>query len=159
VALRLWQHDGLKVDAKALLRGPGDETLGVNGAAEMGVEVATLGHAMEESAQRRSIFARRLEARRRDDRVEFARQHRQAQHDDEGRQENDGKDDPTSQGLPRCPRLSAKLAAGCAELNRGTSKHPRFASQVLNSGSNPAYTGRRRARRYRSLACPTFSSA
>jgi len=98
VALRLWQHDGLKVDAKALLRGPGDETLGVNGAAEMGVEVATLGHAMEESAQRRSIFARRLEARRRDDRVEFARQHRQAQHDDEDRQQDDSKDDPTSQG-------------------------------------------------------------
>src|SRR5262249_26846600 len=40
VALRLWQHDGLKVGAKALLRGPGDEAPGVNGAAEDGVGVA-----------------------------------------------------------------------------------------------------------------------
>jgi hypothetical protein len=87
-----------------LLRRPGDEALRVNGAAEVGVEVTTLGHAMEESAQHRSIFARRFEGGRRDDRVEFARQHRQAQQDDEGRQEDDGKDDLTSQGLPRCAR-------------------------------------------------------
>ena len=93
-----------------MLRGPGDEALGVNGAGEVGVEVTALGHAMEKSAQRRSIFARRFEGGRRDDRVEFARQHRDAQQDDEGRQQDYGKDDPTSQGLPRCARCSAKLA-------------------------------------------------
>ena len=131
VALRLCEHDVPEVYAKALLRGPGDEALGVNGAAEVGVEVAPLRHAMEESAQRRSIFARRIEGRRRDDRVEFARQYRQAQQDDEGRQQDDGKDDPTSQGLPRCARCSAKLTVGCAELNRSTGgEHPRFVPQV-----------------------------
>ena len=131
VALRFWHHDLLGVDAKLLLRGPGDEALGVDGAGEVGVEVGTLGHAMEESAQRRSIFARRFEGGRRDDRVEFARQHRDAQHDDEGRQQDDGKNDPTSQGLSRCGRCSAKLAVGRAELNRGTNrKHPRFVPQA-----------------------------
>jgi hypothetical protein len=86
---------------------------------------------MEESAQRRSIFARRFECGRRDDRVEFARQHGDAQQDDEGRQQDDGEDDPASQGLPRCARCSAKLAAECARLNRGTSgEHPRFVPQV-----------------------------
>jgi hypothetical protein len=102
-----------------LLRRPGDEALRVNGAAEVGVEVTTLGHAMEESAQHRSIFARRFEGGRRDDRVEFARQHRQAQQDDEGRQEDDGKDDPTSQGLPRWARYNAKLERISVKWNQG----------------------------------------
>jgi hypothetical protein len=109
VALRFRHHDLLWVNAKLLLRGPGDEALGVDGAGEVGVEIAALGHAMEERTQRRSIFARRLQGGRR---VEFARQHRDAQQDDEGRQQDDGKDDPTSQGLPRCGRCSAKLAVG-----------------------------------------------
>jgi len=93
-----------------LLRGPGNEALRENGAAEVGVEVAALRHAMEESAQRRSIFARRFEGGRGDDRVEFARQHRDAQQDDEGRQQDDGKDDSASQGLPRCLRCSGKAS-------------------------------------------------
>src|SRR5262245_50048730 len=119
VALRFRQYYVPEVDAKALLRGPGDEALRVNGAAEVGVEVATLRHAMEKGAQGRAIVARRFEGGRGDDRVEFARHHRQAQQDDKGREEDDGKDDPTSQGLPRCARCSAKLAVGWAELNRG----------------------------------------
>ena len=119
------------LDAKLLLRGPGDEALGVDGAGEVGVKVATLGHAMEESPQHRSIFTRRFEGGGGDDRVEFARQHRDAQQDDEGRQQDDSKDDPTSQGLPRCGRCSAKLAVGWAELNRGTNrKHPQFVPQA-----------------------------
>jgi len=102
-----------------LLRRPGDEALRVNGAAEVGVEVTTLGHAMEESAQHRSIFARRFEGGRRDDRVEFARQHRDAQQDDEGRQQDDGEDDPASQGLPRCARCSAELERISVKWNQG----------------------------------------
>ena len=106
------------LDAKLLLRGPGDEALGVDGAGEVGVKVATLGHAMEESPQHRSIFTRRFEGGGGDDRVEFARQHRDAQQDDEGRQQDYGKDDPTSQGLPRCARGSAKLERISAKGNQ-----------------------------------------
>jgi hypothetical protein len=91
-----------EVRAEILLRGPGDEALRVNGAGEVGMEVAPLRHATEESAQRRAVVARRFEGGCRDGRVEFARYHGEAQQDDEGRQENDGKDDPASQGLPRC---------------------------------------------------------
>src|SRR5262249_3777796 len=178
VALRLCQHDVPEVEAKPLLRGPGDEALRVNGAAEVRVEVPALRHAMEERAQRRTIVARCFEGGRGDDRVEFARQHRQAQQDDEGRQEDDGKDDPTSQGLPRCARYNEKLERISVKWNQGVRRArlscPPLAGEgvtenallycvplpaALNSGSNPAYTGRRRARRYRSLACPTFSSA
>src|SRR5215468_9747487 len=133
-------------------------TLRVNGAAEVGVEVPALRHAMEERAQRRTIVARCFEGGRGDDRVEFARQHRQAQQDDEGRQEDDGKDDPMSQGLPRCARYSAKLERISVKWNQGVrrAQPPPFAGEgvtenallycvplpaALNSGSNPAYTG------------------
>src|SRR5262245_34973295 len=119
VALRLCHHDVPEVDATALLRGPGDEALRVNGTAEVGVEVAALRHAMEERTRRRTIVARRFEGGRRDDGVEFARQHRQAQQDDEGRQEDDGKDDPTSQSLPRYARYSAKLERISVKWNQG----------------------------------------
>src|SRR5262249_53171947 len=133
---------------------------------------------MEERAQRRTIVARCFEGGRGDDRVEFARQHRQAQQDDEGRQEDDGKDDPTSQGLPPLRSLQRKARANFGQMESGRAARsvvlpPACGGGVtenallycvplpaaLNSGSNPAYTGRRRARRYRSLACPTFSSA
>src|SRR5262249_50588069 len=119
-----------EVDAKALLHRPGDEALRVNGAAEVGVEVAALRHAMEERARRRTILARRFEGGRRDDRVEFARQHRQAQQDDEGRQEDDGKDDPMSQGLPRCARYSAKLERISIKWNQGERALGRLASSA-----------------------------
>ena len=65
----------------------------------MGVEVAALRHAIEERAQRGVIIARRREAGRGDDRVEFAGKQDEAEQEDEGRQENNGKDDPAPQGF------------------------------------------------------------
>jgi hypothetical protein len=65
----------------------------------VGVEVAALRHAIEERAQRGVIVARRREAGRGDDRVEFAGELNEAKQEDEGRQEDDGKDDPAPQGF------------------------------------------------------------
>jgi len=99
VALRLGQHDALQVDAKIFLRGPSEEPLRVDRAGEVGVEVAALRHAIEERAQRGVIVARRREAGRGDDGVEFAGEQDEAEQDDEGRQEDNGKDDPAPQGF------------------------------------------------------------
>jgi hypothetical protein len=72
------------------------------------------------------IIARRFECGCRDDGVEFAGKHGKPQQENEDGQEDDGKDDPASQGLPRSALCSAKLAAGSVELNRDESP-PRFA--------------------------------
>ena len=65
----------------------------------MGVEVAALRHAIEERAQRGVIIARRREAGRGHDRVEFAGEQNEAEQEDERRQKNNGKDDPAPQGF------------------------------------------------------------
>src|SRR5262249_61035670 len=103
------------------------------------------------------------EGGRGDDGANCARQHRQAQQDDEGRQEDDGKDDPMSQGLPRCARYSAKLERISVKWNQGERRARsscllRLRGEggtenallycvplpaALSSGRNPAYTGRR----------------
>src|SRR5262249_22697307 len=61
-ALHFCQRPVLEVDAKILLRGPGDEPLRVDGAGEMGVEVAAFWHAIWERAQRGVIVARGFES-------------------------------------------------------------------------------------------------
>ena len=62
---------------------------------------------------------RLLELRRGDDRVEFAGEDGNAEQEDEGRQENDGKDDPASQDVcPGCAFYNARLAVGDVGLNR-----------------------------------------
>src|SRR5262249_45955798 len=50
---------------------------------------------------------------------------------DEGRQEDDGKDDPMSQGLPRCARCSAKANRW---VRRTQSRYGRRASEVRVAG-------------------------
>jgi hypothetical protein len=77
-----------------------------------------LRHAIEERAQRGVIIARRREAGRGDDRVEFAGEQDEAEQEDEGRQENDGKDDPAPQGFdPRFVVCHANLAHVPISLN------------------------------------------
>jgi hypothetical protein len=67
----------------------------------VGVQVAALRHAIKKCAQCGGIIARRFECGCRDDGVEFAGKHGKPQQENEDGQEDDGKDDPASQGLPR----------------------------------------------------------
>jgi len=53
----------------------------------MGVEIAALGHAVEEGAQLGVVAARRVEGGRGGNGVEIARDERQANDDDDGRQQ------------------------------------------------------------------------
>ena len=73
-----------------LLGRPRDETLRIDRAGQMGVEVAALRHAAQERAQLGMVVARRVEAGGGDHRVELACDHGQANDDDDGRQKNDG---------------------------------------------------------------------
>ena len=124
IALRLREKDVGEVRAEILLRGPGDEALRVNGTGQVGMEIATLRHAMEEGAQRRAVIASGFEPGCRDDRVEFAGDHSKAQQNDEGRHENDGKNDPTPQDLiPLCSLQREASGWMC----RTQSEAPRFA--------------------------------
>jgi hypothetical protein len=59
----------------------------------MGVEVAALGHAIEESPQRRPVSPRLFESCGRDGGVELAEEKSETQEPDEGRQQDEGKDD------------------------------------------------------------------
>ena len=90
VALRLRQQGVRRVRAEMLLGRPRDETFRIDGAGQMGVEVAALRHAAQERAQLGMVVSRRVEAGGGDDRVELARDHGQANDDDDGRQKNDG---------------------------------------------------------------------
>src|SRR5262249_30981574 len=159
VALRFRQDDVLEVDAKSFLYGPRDETLRVNGAGQVRVQVAAFRHAMKERAQRGVILACRFELRRRDGRVQFAGEECKAKQEDERRQEDDGKDDPASQEFcPGCALCTAKLTVQRAELNRADRGVRLEAANVIPplAGSFPsAGTNRRDGGRHRH--CPRGS--
>jgi uncharacterized protein YoaH (UPF0181 family) len=112
VALRFRQQDMREVRAKTLLRAPGDVPLGVDGAGQMGVQVAALRHAAQEGAQLGMVVARRLEGGGGDDGVEFAPDPGDAQTDDRGQEEDDGNKDPASQGPPRSLQGSIGTRSG-----------------------------------------------
>jgi len=78
----------------------------------VGVEVSALRHAAQEGAQLRVVVARRVESASGDDSVEFARNDGKAGDDDDGRQKNDGKDDPALHG--ETPRSFGARRLDCA---------------------------------------------
>ena len=79
-----------------LLGRPRDETFRINGAGQMGVEVAALRHAVQERAQLGMVVSRRVEAGGGDHRVDL-----------DGRQKNDGENNAACHRWPpavlHCP--------------------------------------------------------
>ena len=110
LALRLRQQDVCRIRAEILLCRPGDEPFSVDGAGQVGVKVAALRHAPQEGAQVGEIGARRVEPGAGDDRVELARDHGQANSEEDGRQEENGDDNATCHGPPPCCTLFARKA-------------------------------------------------
>jgi hypothetical protein len=80
----------------------------------MGVKVAALRHAPQESPQFGVIVAHRLESGAGDDGVELARHHGNANRDNDGRQEEDGEENATCHG-PTPAALYVRARLGCAQ--------------------------------------------
>jgi len=119
VARRLQQRQAGEIHAQLLRRGPRDEAFGVDRAPQVGVKVAAFRHPVEKGAQRGPVLARLIEARRGNDRVELARDDRRTDDGDDGRQKNDGKDDPASHGLTPALTWSAEASACPGKVGTG----------------------------------------
>ena len=100
--MRLRRERVRQVGAEALLRRPGNEAFRVDGTGQMGVEIAALRHAVEEGAQLGMVAARGFESRCGGDGVEIARDERQANDDDDGRQQAGSPEHPQD---PRAGRF------------------------------------------------------
>jgi hypothetical protein len=124
-----------------LLRGPGDEPLRVNRAGEVGVKVAALRHSIKKCAQRGVIIARRFEVGCRDDGVEFAGEQGNTQQENEGGQEDDGKDDPASQGLPPLCSLQREASGHFGEMESGRATRSVFSVPRLRGRVGEGVTG------------------
>ena len=107
---------------RAVLRRPADQTLGIDAAGEMNVQVAALRHAAQECAQRGVVITQRLETRRGDDRRRSSGHNGKRATRSGRRNQDDGNNDPASQGQPPPRHCGARenLAHDPAQCKRAS---------------------------------------